>query len=219
MLKFVRDRTLLLRLVYWEGFSRILGNNIGLLPKRCWGTCKGLSHSCWHTKGCKTWSLWDTQTPTSQVASMIEDQRVDFFFLARAAKSWRSAKQKAMSTSTMEVEFIALFETTKKGLWLKNLITFMRIVDTIQGPLTIHCDNKAALFFQETTRNLRPLDWWMSNIYQWRNIWRREIKIEHVDTRLMLADPLTKPHAVGIFKDHVSNIGKQDGFFSAEVWE
>lgn len=120
----------------------------------------------------------------------------------------------------MEAEFIALFEATKKGLWLKNLITFMRIVDTIQRPLTVHCDNKAAVFFSRNNKKFeatRLMDVKYLSVKE--HVKKGEIKIEHVDTRLMLADPLNKPLAMGIFKDHVSNMGVHDMFYSTEVWE
>lgn len=43
--------------------------------------------------------------------------------------------------------------------------------------------------------------------------------IEHIDTTLMLADPLTKLLAVGVFKGHVANMGVVDSFDSAMVWK
>ncbi|KAM1132608.1 hypothetical protein ACFX19_047681 [Malus domestica] len=91
----------------------------------------------------------------SDFAGCVDDKKSTsgyIFFLTGAAVSWRSAKQKALATSTMEVEFIALFEATKKGMWLKNLISFMRIVNTISRPLTVYCDNKAALFFSRNNK-------------------------------------------------------------------
>lgn len=42
---------------------------------------------------------------------------------------------------------------------------------------------------------------------------------EDIDTRLMLANPLTMPLAVGVSKDHVSNIGVHKGLDSNEMWE
>ena len=38
------------------------------------------------------------------------------FMMANGAISWRSAKQSLVATSTMEVEFISLFEVTSQGI-------------------------------------------------------------------------------------------------------
>ncbi|TYK14596.1 Retrovirus-related Pol polyprotein from transposon TNT 1-94 [Cucumis melo var. makuwa] len=44
------------------------------------------------------------------------------FLLAEGAISWKSAKQSIIASSTMEVEFVACFEATVHGLWLRNFI-------------------------------------------------------------------------------------------------
>ncbi|KAL1300528.1 hypothetical protein AAHE18_18G189400 [Arachis hypogaea] len=41
------------------------------------------------------------------------------FMLADGAVSWKSAKQSLVATSTMEAEFIACFEATSQGVWLR----------------------------------------------------------------------------------------------------
>lgn len=157
----------------------------------------------------------------SDFAGCIDDRTIGYiFFLARAAVSWRSAKQKSLATSTMETEFIALFEAARKGMWLKNLITFMRMVDTISRPLNIFCDNKAAVFFSKNNEKSEAshlMDVKYLSVKD--HVKKGEISVEHIDAKLMLADPLTKPLQVGVFKDHVSNMGLHESFESVEVWE
>ena len=53
------------------------------------------------------------------------------YLLAGGAISWKSAKQELIATSTMEAEFIACFEASNHALWLRNLVTGLRIVDGI----------------------------------------------------------------------------------------
>ncbi|KAA0031640.1 Retrovirus-related Pol polyprotein from transposon TNT 1-94 [Cucumis melo var. makuwa] len=69
------------------------------------------------------------------------------FLLAEGAISWKSAKQSIIAASTMEVEFVACFEATVHGLWLRNFISGLGIIDSIVKPLRIYCDNSAAVFF------------------------------------------------------------------------
>ncbi|KAL6335947.1 hypothetical protein AAG906_003572 [Vitis piasezkii] len=64
------------------------------------------------------------------------------FMLARGAVSWKSVKQTLIASSTMEAEFIACYETSNHGIWLWNFIIELHIVDGIEKPLRINCDNK-----------------------------------------------------------------------------
>ncbi|KAA0035715.1 Retrovirus-related Pol polyprotein from transposon TNT 1-94 [Cucumis melo var. makuwa] len=56
-------------------------------------------------------------------------------------------EQSIIAASTMEAEFVACFEATVHGLWLRNFISGLGIVDSIAKPLRIYCDNSAAVFF------------------------------------------------------------------------
>ena len=67
--------------------------------------------------------------------------------------SWKSAKQ--IAASTMEAEFVACFEATLHGLWLRNFISGLGLVDTISKPLKIYCDNYAAVFFSKNDKYSR----------------------------------------------------------------
>ncbi|KAA0042350.1 Retrovirus-related Pol polyprotein from transposon TNT 1-94 [Cucumis melo var. makuwa] len=44
------------------------------------------------------------------------------FKLARGAVSWKSAKQTLMASSTMAAKFIACYEASNHGIWLRNFI-------------------------------------------------------------------------------------------------
>lgn len=67
------------------------------------------------------------------------------FMLAGAAVSWRSAKQSLVAPSTMATEFVACYEASNQALWLRNFVTGLRIVESIQTPLRMHCDNNSAV--------------------------------------------------------------------------
>ncbi|RVW88213.1 Retrovirus-related Pol polyprotein from transposon TNT 1-94 [Vitis vinifera] len=45
------------------------------------------------------------------------------FMLAGGAVSWKSVKQTLIASSTMEAEFIACYETSNHGIWLRNFVT------------------------------------------------------------------------------------------------
>ncbi|RVW47053.1 Retrovirus-related Pol polyprotein from transposon TNT 1-94 [Vitis vinifera] len=71
------------------------------------------------------------------------------FMLAGGAVSWKSVKQTLVASSTMEAEFIACYEASNHGIWLRNFVTQLRIVDGIEKPLRINCDNKAAELYSK----------------------------------------------------------------------
>ena len=77
------------------------------------------------------------------------------FNLARGAISWKSFKQILIVSSIMEAEFIACFEASNHGIWLQNFITRLRVVNSIERPLKIYCDNKAIVLYPHNNRTLR----------------------------------------------------------------
>ena len=75
------------------------------------------------------------------------------FILANGAISWRSVKQTLTVTSTMEAEFIACFEATSHGVWLKSFIFGLRVMDSISRSLSIYCDNSIAVFMAKNNKS------------------------------------------------------------------
>ena len=73
--------------------------------------------------------------------------------LASGAVSWRSMKQTLTTTSTMEAEFVSCFEATSHGVWLKSFIGGLRVVDSIQRPLRLYCDNSVAIFLTKNDKS------------------------------------------------------------------
>ena len=47
---------------------------------------------------------------------------------------------------------MACFEATVHGLWLRNFISGLGIVDSVAKPLKIYCDNSAAVFFSKNDK-------------------------------------------------------------------
>ena len=45
------------------------------------------------------------------------------YLLAGGAVSWHSTKQTIVTSSTMAMEFVACYEASNQGIWLKNFVT------------------------------------------------------------------------------------------------
>nr|CAN69562.1 hypothetical protein VITISV_025832 [Vitis vinifera] len=130
------------------------------------------------------------------------------FILVEGAISWRSIKQPLTATSTMEVEFISCFEDTSHGVWLKSFIFGLRIMDSISRPLSIYCDNSATVFMAKNNKSgsrSKHID--IKYLAIRKCVKEKKVVIEHISTKLMIVDPLTKGMPPLKFKDHVVNMG------------
>ena len=56
-------------------------------------------------------------------------------------------QEKLIASSTMETEFIGCYTATKQAIWLRNMMRGLNVMDNIEKPLKLYCDNKAAMFF------------------------------------------------------------------------
>ena len=130
------------------------------------------------------------------------------FKLADGAVSWRSAKQTLTATSTMEVEFVSCFEASSHGVWLKSFISGLRIVDSISRPLKLYCNNSAAVFMTKNNKSgsrSKHID--IKYLAIRERVKEMKVVIEHISTKLMIVDPLTKGMPPKYFKDHVVQMG------------
>ncbi|XP_047326789.1 secreted RxLR effector protein 161-like [Impatiens glandulifera] len=76
----------------------------------------------------------------SDFAGCLDSRRSTYgcvYTLAGGAISWRSAKQILVTSSTMEAEFVACFEASHQGIWLKNFVTRLRIILGVERPIKI----------------------------------------------------------------------------------
>lgn len=130
------------------------------------------------------------------------------FMLAGGAVSWKSVKQTFIASSTMEAEFVAWYEASNQGIWLRNFITVLQIVDGIERPLEIYCDNKSAELYSKNNRSSsksKHID--IKFLVVKERVQSRLVSIDHISTNLMIADPLTKGLPPKAFHGHVAHMG------------
>lgn len=130
------------------------------------------------------------------------------FLLSGGPISWRSRKQELTTTSTMMAEYVACYHATSHAILLKNLISGLRVVDSISRPLRLYCDNSAAVNFSNSTSSSGAglyLD--TKYLYVREKVEDKSIVIEYISTHDMLADPLTKGLPPKLFSEHVAGMG------------
>ncbi|GBM20071.1 Retrovirus-related Pol polyprotein from transposon RE1 [Araneus ventricosus] len=74
-------------------------------------------------------------------------------FCGNAPVSWRTAKQKSVTLSFMEAEFLSICETAKGLMWLKNVLEECRSTNVLLGDISckILSDNMAAIQFSKSS--------------------------------------------------------------------
>jgi hypothetical protein len=75
------------------------------------------------------------------------------FTLVRGAISWKSCKQIVVASSTMHTDFIATYEATRQVIWMKKSVPRLRVVDSIERPLRIYCDDEPAVFHSHNNKS------------------------------------------------------------------
>ena len=135
------------------------------------------------------------------------------FLFFRGAISWRSTKQKLVASSTMEAKFVACYEATTQALWLRNFIIGLKIVDSTSRPLEIFCDNSAAVFFSKNNKSGSQSKHIEIKYLKVReNVKKQKVSIEHISSKLMIVDPMTKGFPTKPYKDHVEHMGLNNLF-------
>ena len=111
----------------------------------------------------------------------------------------------------MQEEFVACYEAVGQAAWLRNFIPGLRVVDSISKPLRLYCDNKSAVFYANNNKSsdaAKYID--IKFLVVNDRIQDHTIELEHISTKKMLADPLTKGLPPNIFREHVAGMGLVD---------
>nr|GEY94505.1 retrovirus-related Pol polyprotein from transposon TNT 1-94 [Tanacetum cinerariifolium] len=78
-------------------------------------------------------------------ADDLKSQSGYVFVLNGGAVDWKSAKQSIFATSSAEAEYIAAFDTSKEAVWVRKFISGLRVVPTIEEPISMYCDNTGSI--------------------------------------------------------------------------
>lgn len=122
------------------------------------------------------------------------------------AISWKSRKQHTVSLSSTEAEYKAMSDSTKEALWLKNILTELRLRPEHAIPL--HVDNEGAEALAQNpshhsqTKHIHARYHFIRECVQ-----QGDIEVLHVSTKDMLADMLTKPLPRVLLERHRTMFG------------
>lgn len=114
-------------------------------------------------------------------------------FLDGTPISWRTFKQRCISLSTMEAEYVTLTEAAKELSWIKNVLK-NEILDLKLGECKLFCDNQAAIAFSNSpfenqrTKHIHIKYHFLRNL-----VYENVFDLRYIASKFNLADPFTKP--------------------------
>ena len=121
--------------------------------------------------------------------------------LGKATVAWASKKQSVVALSTTEAEYIALCSATQEAVWLRRLLQSLR--EGQARPTTIFEDNRGAISLSKNPKDhtrTKHID--IKYHYVRDAVQNNEIDIQPCETKLMIADQLTKGLPKPAFEKH-----------------
>ncbi|XP_075096571.1 secreted RxLR effector protein 161-like [Nicotiana tabacum] len=129
------------------------------------------------------------------------------FTLGGGAICWRSIKQLCVADSTMEAEYVAVFEAAKEAVWLRNFLKELNVVPSVQAPIVPYCDNSGAVANLKEPRSHKRSKHIERKYHLIRDITQRgDARVLKIASEDNLADPFTKSLTQKIFDKHVEGM-------------
>ena len=93
----------------------------------------------------------------------------------------------------MYVEFVACYEAMGQVNWLKKFVPGLKVVDNIDKPLKLYCDNDPAVQYAHNNRSSGAAKHIDIKYYVVKDkVWDQIISLEHIWTENMLVIRLQK---------------------------
>jgi methyl coenzyme M reductase gamma subunit len=107
----------------------------------------------------------------------------------------------------MEAGFVSCFQASDQVIWLRNFISGLRIMETIQSPLKIYYDNNSTVSYSNNNRSSsKSKHIGIKFLAIKERVQNGLISIEHIETDFMIVDPLTKGLILKVFHGHVVRV-------------
>ena len=130
------------------------------------------------------------------------------FYIDDTPISWKTSKQKLVAKSTMEAELYALEDATSECIWLRYILTQLGFN---QPSTTIYQDNQATIkYVLNQHRNARNKHIDIKTCYVFQHIKNKEINLQYISTKDMIADGFTKALGPTQFTKFIENLNMWD---------
>ncbi|GJY11206.1 retrotransposon protein, putative, ty1-copia subclass [Tanacetum coccineum] len=154
--------------------------------------------------------LWNTKDMflVYEDADDMKSQTGYVFILNGGAIVWKSTKQSIFATSSIDAEYIAVFDASKEAVWIRKFIFGLGVVPMIEEPINRYCDNTGAIAIAKDHGVTKGARHFHAKVHYLREtVEMGDIKIDKVDTYDNLADPFTKALAFPKHSELTKKIG------------
>ena len=111
----------------------------------------------------------------------------------------------------MYAGFVACYEASGQVTWLKKFVPELKVVDSIERPLKLYCDNEPAVFYAHNNKSSGAAKHIDIKFYVVKEqVQDQTICLQHIRTNKMLADPLTKGLPPNVFREHLAGMGLRE---------
>jgi hypothetical protein len=116
-----------------------------------------------------------------------------------------------MTSSTMYAKFVACYEAVGQTMWLKKFVPDLRVVESIEGSLKLYCDNEPAVLYAHSNKKTKAAKHINIRFYVVKEkIQDQTISLEHISTKKMIVDLLTKGLPPSVFREHLAGMGLRE---------
>lgn len=137
------------------------------------------------------------------------------FEIGNGAVTWSSRRQKCVSLSTMEAEYVAACEASKEAVWIRNLLQDLN-PRICSDPITLKVDNQGAIRLamnQDYHKRTKHID--IRYHYIREKLEDNAIAVEYDDSKHEKADILTK----ALPREHFQKLRSAIGMKNAHVFK
>ena len=100
-----------------------------------------------------------------------------------------------------------MYEATGQVNWLKKFMPGLKVVDDIHKPLKLYYDNEPTVCYAHNNKSSGAAKHIDIKFYVVKDKVRdHSISLEHISTKKMLADPLTKGLPPSVFRKHLAGM-------------
>jgi hypothetical protein len=116
-----------------------------------------------------------------------------------------------MISSMMYVKFVECYETTGQAIWLKKFVSSLIVIDSIERSLKLYCDNESVVLYAHNNKKIKAAKHINIRFYVMKEkIQNQTISLKHINTKKMIADPLTNDLPPSMFREHLADTGLRE---------
>jgi|SRR5271167_2755799 len=147
----------------------------------------------------------------SDYAGDTEDRLSTFgygFTICNRLVAWTSRKQRSISTSTTEAEYVALCQAGKQAVWTRGLLKELGRTNLLEKDFTvpISCYNGAIALAKDPENHARTKHINVQFHYIRQLVAYNYVRVEFSPSTYMLADIFTKPLRKRLFRNCVREL-------------